>query len=129
MRIVLGLVVAFGLFAASFALHIVGAALDQRWLFWLAVGLVYLFATGFPIVAWVAAGAPPGDRITLALGTVAGLALTVGALWAANDRAFAWWQWPLAPVLVGLTSVILFGAWQMLRRSPTTGGTTANQRA
>jgi hypothetical protein len=115
MRPVRGLAVAFVLFALSFALHIVGGRLDQGWLFALAVGLIYVFATGFATVAWIAAGAQAGDRATIAVGAVAALALTMSALWAANDRSFAWWQWPLAPVLVAASSAVLYGAWRGLR--------------
>lgn len=117
MRAVRGLVIAFALFAASFALHIVGGATGARWLFAIAVGLIYLTATGFPAIALIAGGLRTGrgrePQFTLGAGAVAGLVLTVSALWAANGRAFAWWEFLLAPLLVALTSAALLG----LRRS------------
>ncbi len=111
-----GIALAFGLFALSFALHVIGGRLDQDWLFTLAVALIYVFATGFGVVAWIGAGARSGDRLTLFLGGLAAVALTVSALWAANDRSFAWWQWPLAPVLTLISSVALYGAWRLALR-------------
>ena len=102
MRVVAGLGGTLALFAASFALHIVGGATDQGWLFATAVVLIYLSAAGFPAIALLV-GRPERRRermVLLALATSAGLALTAGALWAANDRAWAWWQLPLTPALV-----------------------------
>ncbi len=55
-RSIFGLISAFALFAASFALHIVGGATDQGWLFAIAVGLIFLTATGFPAIALVLSG-------------------------------------------------------------------------
>lgn len=111
MRALRGLTIAFGFFAASFALHIVGGATDQGWLFALAVALIYVAATGFPAVALMASGLHAGadwpSRLTLGLGAVAGAAFTVGALWATNGRAFAWWEFALAPILVVVMSVLL----------------------
>lgn len=112
-----GLLGAFTLFAAAFALHVVGGATDQGWLFALAVALIYLVATGFPVIA-VAIGRPrPGLPVqaTLALGAIAGVALTAGALWAANDRAWAWWHIPLAPALAAFSSLVLWRAAGKLR--------------
>jgi hypothetical protein len=116
MRAFAGLAIAFGLFAVSFALHIVGGRLDQGWLFATAVVLIYVFATGFPAVSWIAAGARGNDRVSVWAGSVAGVALTVSALWAANDRSFAWWQWPAAPALVVVTSTIIIGGWWWIQR-------------
>jgi hypothetical protein len=112
-----GLVGAFALFAAAFVLHIIGGATDQGWLFALAVALIYLFATGFPVVAVVIGRPRPGlpVRVTVTLGAIAGVALTAGALWAANDRAWAWWHIPLAPALVAITSVALWRVAGRLR--------------
>ncbi|MEO6398462.1 MAG: hypothetical protein ABIP13_08340, partial [Tepidiformaceae bacterium] len=113
MRIVRGLIVALGLFLASFALHIVGGATDQRWLFAIAVGLIYLTATGFGANALIASGLAwaerAGVRTVLGIGSCAGVVFTIGALWAANGRAFAWWQLLLAPGLVLVTSATLLG--------------------
>ena len=110
-----GLVIAFVLFALSFALHIVGGATDQGWLFAVAVALIYVTATGYPAIAVIAAG-PRARRwerqATIAIGAVIGLVLTIAALWAANGRAFAWWQFPLAPVLVTASSVVI---WRLSR--------------
>ena len=103
-----GLGIAFALFAGSFALHIVGGASDQRWLFAIAVGLIYLTATGFPAITVIASGRATSQRsqmkLVLALASIAGVGLTIGALWAANGRAFAWWQFVLGPVLVLVSS-------------------------
>ena len=49
--VIRGEVIAFVLFAASFALHIVAGAMDQGWLFAIAVVLIYISATGFPAIA------------------------------------------------------------------------------
>ncbi len=111
MLAVRGLGIAFALFAAAFALHIVGGATDQRWLFGMAVALIYLTATGFPAIALIASGLALKDghksRVVLAIGGVAGLTFTIGALWAANGRAFDWWQFLVGPLLVLLTSTLL----------------------
>jgi hypothetical protein len=111
-----GLPGAFALFAAAFVLHIIGGATDQGWLFALAVALIYLFAAGFPVVAFLIGRPRPGHhtRATLVLGAVAGVALTAGALWAANDRAWAWWHVPLTPALVAITSLALWQAARLL---------------
>lgn len=120
MRTTTGLVAAASIFIASFALHIVGGATDQGWLFAVAVGLIYLSASAFGVIAWMIAGARPGDRVTLAVGAIAGIVLTASALWAANDRSFAWWQVPLGAVLTALTSVAAYAAFHALRRSART---------
>lgn len=110
MRALSGLTIAFAFFAGSFALHIVGGATDQGWLFAIAVFLIYLAATGFPaialIVAGLGAGNDPQARVATMLGAVAGIGFTLGALWATNGRAFAWWEFPLAPLLVGVVSAV-----------------------
>jgi hypothetical protein len=97
-----GLVLAFGLFAAAFTLHIAGGATDQGWLFAIAVALIYVTATAFPVLALVLAGSvsPLGRAITLNAGLLLGMLFTGGALWAANGRAFAWWTAPGAILLV-----------------------------
>ncbi|MEP7214815.1 MAG: hypothetical protein ABI782_01100 [Anaerolineaceae bacterium] len=111
MRVIRGLAVAFALFAGSFALHIIGGATDQRWLFAIAVGLIYVTATGFPAIALVTSGLTLNDgqqmKLVLGIGALAGVCFTIAALWAANGRAFAWWQFPLGPALVLFTSIVL----------------------
>ena len=111
-----GLSIAFGLFAGSFALHIVAGASGLGWLFAIAVALIYVTATGFPVIAIVAGGFPdldhPGARFTGAVGAAAGYVFTVGALWAANGRAFAWWEFPAAFALVILSSAMILLAWR-----------------
>ena len=98
-----GLVLTFVAFAAAFALHIVGGATDQGWLFAIAVGLIFVIATGFSGFAlWFAGLAYAGNReamVTDLLGGIAGSALTIGALWAANDRAFELWHFLAAPLI------------------------------
>lgn len=117
MQVARGLAIAFGIFTAAFALHVVAGRLNQDWLFTIAVALIYLAATGFGVIAFATSGGGPGSRTTLVAGSIAGVVLTISALWAANDRAFAWWQFPLAPALVALTSVVLAGGWAALRRT------------
>ncbi len=105
-------------FAAAFALHVVAGALDWAWLFGAAVVLIYLFAAGFPAIAlWFGGMRYREDRAarwTYTLGTVIGMVLTLGALWAANDRSFGMWTFVLAPVLVALVSAALLTirAWR-----------------
>ena len=115
-----GLGIAFAFFSGSFALHVVGGASDQRWLFAIAVGLIYLTATGFPAIAVVASGLARSQRsqmkLVLALASIAGVGLTIGALWAANGRAFAWWQFVLGPVLVLVSSVTLLAVRRFAER-------------
>ena len=115
-----GLGIAFAFFAGSFALHIVGGASNQRWLFAVAVGLVYLTATGFPAIAVVASGLARSQRLqmkmVLGLGAIAGVGFTIGALWAANGRAFAWWQFVLGPGLVLVSSVTLLAVRRFAER-------------
>jgi len=113
-----GIVIAFGLFAASFALHIVGGATDQGWLFAIAVALIFVSATGFPVIAAWAGGfdglQSVEARATGAIGAAAGYGFTVGALWASNGRAFAWWEFPLATGLVVAGSAVLLVPWRMV---------------
>jgi hypothetical protein len=110
-----GLGLAFALFAGAFVLHIIGGATGQRWLFAIAVALIFVTATGFPAMALWLSGLQHErnmeGRFTLVAGWTIGVALTVAALWAANGRAFAWWQFPLAPALVGAVSLRL--GWGM----------------
>ncbi|MFN0148467.1 MAG: hypothetical protein ACKVT1_18345 [Dehalococcoidia bacterium] len=116
MAVARGLTLAFGAFAAAFALHIVGGASDQRWLFALAVALIYVTAVAFPTIAMVCAGEvrAGGRRALLSLGGVAGIGLTGAALWAANGRSFAWWTLPAALGMVVAVNVAVhyrFGRW------------------
>lgn len=115
-------------FAASFALHIVGGALNQGWLFAIAVGLIYLVAAGFPAFAALLSGAERGSwgwRATFVAGIVPGLILTAAALWAANDRAVAWWHIPVTPVLVVLTTLMVAYVARQLRFRRRTASTGA----
>ena len=113
--VVRGLGVALGVFLASFALHIVGGATDQAWLFAIAVALIFVTATGFPVIAMWASGLGElqsvAARIVGGVGAAAGFGFTVAALWAANGRAFAWWEFPLGSVLVLFGSGVLLAAW------------------
>ncbi|GIW14952.1 MAG: hypothetical protein KatS3mg063_0805 [Tepidiforma sp.] len=105
-------------FAAAFALHVVAGALGWAWLFGVAVVLIYLLATGFPAIALWAGGMRYREgseaRLTYTLGTIIGMGLTLGALWATNDRSFGTWTFVLAPVLVALVSALLLTlrAWR-----------------
>lgn len=114
-----GLGVAGGLFCASFALHIVGGATGQGWLFAIAVGLIFVTATGMPVIAIWASGLGEvrslAARIVGGIGAAAGFGFTVAALWAANGRSFAWWEFPLASGLVWLGSGVLLVLWFILR--------------
>lgn len=122
MAAVRGLASAFALFAGAFVLHIVGGATDQGWLFAIAVALIFVTATGFPAIALWLGGLQherSGEaRATLVAGWTIGVGLTIAALWAANGRAFAWWEFPLAPALVGAVSLRLgWGLVQTARHS------------
>lgn len=110
-----GILGAFALCAASFALHIIGGATDQFWLFALAVALIYFTAAGFPAIAWLLAGKPGVDRVLLTTAGATGLVLTVAALRAANDRTFEWWQVPLGVAAVALTSAAIVGVLRFRR--------------
>jgi len=114
------LVFAFVIFAAAFFLHIVGGATDQGWLFAIAVGLIYLTATGYPaIAAWLLERGDPSVRdrqVTLAVGAVVAVVLTASALRAANDRTFAWWQPPLALALVTVSTAAILALARARRR-------------
>lgn len=110
-RSVGALLVTLALFAGAFALHIVGGATDQGWLFALAVALIFGTAAGFPAIAAALAGRL--DAVTLTGGGLAGVGLTSGALWAANGRAWEWWTVPLAVLLVLAVSSLLWLAWRM----------------
>ena len=103
-----GTVLALGFFAASFALHIVGGATDQAWLFAVAVVLIYVSATGFAgIAAWLSGRSRgTGDLVLVGWG-LTGVAFTTGALWAANGRTFAWWEVPAAIALQTVVSGLL----------------------
>lgn len=105
-----GLAIAFGLFAAFFALHIVAGAADLGWLFIIAVALIFASASGFPAIAFAAAtkrAQAKQPRIILGIGYVAGTVLTASALWAANGRSFAWWEPPAGAVFAALTSAAM----------------------
>ena len=125
-----GLLLASGAFAAAFALHIVGGATGQGWLFAVAVALIFALATGFPIVALLCAGRlTAGERnLVLNAGFVAGVALTAAALWAANGRAFAWWTFPAALLAVFGVSITL-RALPIARPATTATRHVASRRA
>lgn len=95
--------------------------MDQRWLFAIAVALIFLSATGFPAFALLLAGDTRGPwrRVLIAAGVAGGFALTMAALWAANGRATAWWHVPLAVVMEAAVSAAVLG----LARWPSPGAT------
>lgn len=105
-------------FAGAFALHVVAGALDWAWLFGVAVALIYFFAAGFPAIALWLGGMRYREsreaRLTYTVGTVIGMGLTLGAIWAANGRSFGTWTFVLTPVLVSVVSALLLTlrAWQ-----------------
>jgi len=113
-RIAFGLAVAFGVFAACFALHIVGGATGQEWLFATAVVLIFLTAAGYPAIALAASRLrmeTREGRWTLLAGMAVGDLLTASALWAAAGRSLEWWQPFLAAVIVGGVSMAML--WGM----------------
>ncbi|WP_322819106.1 hypothetical protein [Tepidiforma sp.] len=105
-------------FGAAFALHVVAGALGWAWLFGVAVVAIYVLAAGFPVFALWAGGMRYREgreaRLTYTLGTVIGMVLTLGALWASNDRSFGPWTFILAPILVSVVSALLLTlrAWR-----------------
>ncbi|MFQ5381061.1 MAG: hypothetical protein ACE5EF_05505 [Dehalococcoidia bacterium] len=108
MRALVGPLVAFVLFAAAFALHVIAGAADLGWLFAFAVILIFASAAGFPVVARLA-GRPRDRRervIVLSTGTLVGAVLMAGTLWAANDRSWAAWTLPAAG-LVALVAMFV----------------------
>lgn len=120
MKAAIGLAGAFGLFGSAFALHIVGGASGQRWLFAIAVALIYLTATGFAAISLAIAGFDRqslAGRRQLAVGTVPAVVFTSAALWAANGRAFAAWNPPLTVVLVLISTTALLAVLSHLRRA------------
>ena len=128
-RVAKGLLLTFLCFAAAFLLHIVAGATDQGWLFAIAVGLIFVIATGYSGFAlWFAGLAYGGNRaasLTDLLGGVAGSALTIGALWAANDRAFEVWHFAAAPLMEAVVSamvvfIVVRLAWARVPAEPAT---------
>ena len=124
-----GLVLTFGAFAFAFALHIVGGATDQGWLFAIAVGLIYIIATGFPAIAlWVSGLTYKGSeaaKFTYTAGVIAGTGLTLGALWATNERSFAAWHFPASIVLVAVVSSLILLARSRMEGTPAAGRATS----
>jgi hypothetical protein len=121
-----GFAVAAVFFVASFALHIVGGATDRAWLFIIAVALIFLSATGFPAIMHASAGQKARARHGRAMWTIgsfAGIGLTSSALWAVNERAFAWWEVPAATVAVAIVSSAL---WVVFRQRICTALPVAN---
>lgn len=118
MAAVKGIGLSLALFAFAFALHIVGGALDWAWLFGFAVALIFLVATGFPAFAlWIAGLKYPGGELarkTYVISTIIAMGLTLGTLWAANDRSFGPLTFVLTPILVAVVSSLLLvvKAWR-----------------
>lgn len=112
-----GLGIAFAAFAAAFALHIVGGATDQGWLFAAAVVLIYISATAYPAIALWLSGLSYRDgqvpRLAVGMGVGIGLLLTMGTLWATNDRSFGPVVFVLTPVLtaVSTAAVLTVRGW------------------
>ncbi|MFN0096889.1 MAG: hypothetical protein ACKVVT_19185 [Dehalococcoidia bacterium] len=106
--VVRGNLVAFGMFATAFALHIVGGATDQGWLFTFAVVVIFWTAIDFPTLAVGFSGAAgnAGRLRVLIPGALIGVALTSGALWAAADRTWQLWTIPVAIALVAGTYLV-----------------------
>jgi hypothetical protein len=118
MAAVRGISLALALFVFAFVLHIVGGALDWAWLFGFAVALIFLVGSGFSAFAlWFAGLKYPGGplaRQTYVIGTIIAMGLTLGALWAANDRSFGPITFVLTPILVAIVSSLLLvvKAWR-----------------
>ena len=109
MALLRGFIVATAVFIGSFALHIVGGASGQGWLFATAVALIFASATGFPVlVALASRGALARNRPASLLSVIVGTALTESALWAANGRGVAWWEAPAALIAVTAVSGFAF---------------------
>lgn len=103
-----GPVYSLAAFAAAFALHIAAGATDQGWLFAVAVVLIFALAAAFP-VASVLLGQPRAGwplQAVLAVGLGVGCVLMAGTLWAANDRAWAWWTWPAAAATAAVATLV-----------------------
>ena len=112
MRIVTAFVIAFGLFLAGFALHIVAGAADMGGLFLFAVVWIFVAALGFPATVLMFAGVDIRSReglLVLGAAFLCGYVLTLGTLWASNDRTFAAWQFPAAAVLLAGLSGLKLG--------------------
>jgi hypothetical protein len=122
MDIVRGIAGSLVIFAGGFALHVAGGAGDLGWVFWMGVVVVAASAVAFPALA--ALIADRFDRELVAPATLIGVVLTGGVLWAANDRAFAWWTAPAALGLVGAVNALALPAARRLVRilSLGTGG-------
>lgn len=126
MRIASAFLIAFGLFLAGFAGHIIAGATDQDGLFLFAVVWIFVTALGFPATVMMFAGTDLRTRqglLVLAAAFACGYALTLGTLWAANDRSFAAWHFPVAALLVAVVSGLKLGldllsGGSLLRRQP-----------
>jgi len=109
MRTLSAFAIAFALFAAAFVLHIAGGASDTDWLFQFAVVLIFVTAMGFPGTVLAFADVElrsSAGRMILVAAFACGYALTLATLWAATDRSFQPWQFPLAALLVVVVSGI-----------------------
>lgn len=120
MRLVRGIVLALGIFLAAFALHIVGGATDQRWLFITAVVLIFLSAVLFPVLALLTSGRTRAPRREHLATFVIGFALTWSALWATSDRSVQGWQPFVAAAAVALASLPLLGFLDKWFKAPST---------
>ena len=90
MRSARGIVFALLLFLAAFALHIVGGATDQDWLFAIAVVLIFVVASSFAFIAALLEGTPlrEAKRPFFVTSIAIALVLTEATLWAARFGAW-----------------------------------------
>jgi hypothetical protein len=125
LRAARGIGITFGAFALAFALHIVGGATDQGWLFAIAVALIFIIATGFPAIAlWTSGLAYKGSdeaKLVYRTGVVIGAGLTLGALWASNGRTFAAWHFVAAIALVAVVSPLVLLVRAKIEGDPSIG--------
>jgi hypothetical protein len=112
MRIISAFAIAFGLFLAGFVLHIIAGAAELDGLFLFAVVWIFVAALGFPATVVTFAGIDIRSReglLVVSAASLCGYLLTLGTLWAANDRAFSTWQFPAAAILVAGVSGLKLG--------------------
>jgi hypothetical protein len=87
------------LFLAGFVLHIIAGASDLGGVFLFAVVWIFVAALGFPATVLMFADVNIRSReglLVLGAAFLCGYLLTLGTLWASNDRTFAPWQFPAA---------------------------------
>jgi hypothetical protein len=112
MRILTAFAIAFGLFLGGFVLHIIAGAADMGGLFLFAVVWIFVAALGFPATVLMFAGVDIRTReglFVVGAAFLCGYLLTLGTLWASNDRTFAAWQFPAAAILVAGLSGLKLG--------------------